>query len=145
MRLIDVDVVIENLKDMSERAELRCNTREDFVGVYNNILLKSQIDEILKYVSERPIIVEFDKDINKVIVKGEEYHKGLKWTSVKTTPPPSEEDVLVSCVDYSGDTPFTYTDVGWITPDYKNWIVGNQVNWNVIAWAPLPEPHKNIF
>ena len=129
------------------------SNNQDFV-IPTNIQLEPYTEPDIYLYTDNPTGWELYQDYQKAKEKyetwkkqkdkikiGEEYHNGLKWTSVEKTPPPSEENVLVSCVDYSGDTPFKYTNVGWITPDHRNWIVDNEVNWNVIAWAPLPEPY----
>lgn len=52
--------------------------------------------------------------------------------------PPSVENVIVSCRDESGDTPYNYSSVGW----YYNglWVVDNEPCFCVIAWMELPKP-----
>ena len=64
MRLIDADALIMNLDD---RYSLRDISRE-----YR--------DTVVYELADAPTIVEFEGDINKVIVKGEEYHKQLATT-----------------------------------------------------------------
>lgn len=62
------------------------------------------------------------------------------WTPCSERFPIGQEEVIVSCHDDSGDTPFDYTSCGWVTTDGKYWIVDNEINNHVIAWMPLPEP-----
>lgn len=56
--------------------------------------------------------------------------------------PPQEEEVIVSIRDDNGDTPYYYTTTGWYFKG--NWIVDNQICYNVNGWAPLPKPIKEI-
>jgi len=52
--------------------------------------------------------------------------------------PPEQEEVIVSIYDDNGDLPFSYTTTGWYFKG--NWVVDNQICYDVVAWAPLPEP-----
>ncbi len=65
-----------------------------------------------------------------------------QWTPITEGLPNSQEPVIVSVQDDSGDTRFNYTASGWITPDKEYWIVDDEVNYYVIAWMPMPEPWK---
>ena len=56
--------------------------------------------------------------------------------------PPEGDIVIVSVHDTMGDTPFDYVSTGWITPDHYWWVVDNEINNYVIAWAYLPKPYK---
>ena len=52
--------------------------------------------------------------------------------------PPDDEDVIVTCLDDSGDTPYSYTTMAW---HYKDmWVCDNMRCPFVIAWMPRPEP-----
>ena len=63
-----------------------------------------------------------------------------KWTSVDEALPRDDEDVIVTCLDDSGDTPYSYTAVAW---HYKGmWVCDNMRCLFVTAWMPLPEPYK---
>lgn len=61
-----------------------------------------------------------------------------KWIPVTEALPIN--DVIVSVLDNSGDTPYRFTSVGWCTPDGQYWVVDNEICYGVIAWMPLPEP-----
>lgn len=52
--------------------------------------------------------------------------------------PPTEEMVIVSIRDDSGDTPYCYTYVGWYFNGY--WVVDNSICTQVVAWMELPPP-----
>ena len=63
-----------------------------------------------------------------------------KWIPVTEALPIN--DVIVSVLDNSGDTPYRFTSVGWCTPDGQYWVVDNEMCNGVIAWMPLPEPWR---
>ena len=121
MRIVNIDAVIAKLYQMSKQAENKIKKQEDFIGAYNNILLKTQIDEIINDILDFP----------------------SPWISIieDSDYPSTQEEVLVSCLDDSGDTPFSYTSTGWVTPNHEYWIVDNEINRDVVAWMPLPEPY----
>lgn len=63
----------------------------------------------------------------------------MGWITDKK--PPSQEQVLVSVKDDSGDTPYYFTTCGW---HYENiWIVNDEVCFMVNGWMPLPKPLTN--
>lgn len=121
MRIVNIDAVIARLRQMSKEIEIKNKIEKNFVETYNNILLKTQIDTIIKDI--------FDFSSPWVLVINE-----LDY-------PPAQEPVLVSCLDDSGDIPFSYTSTGWVTPNHEYWIVDNEINRDVVAWMPLPEPY----
>lgn len=122
MRVVNINAIIAKLKQMSKEIEIKNETEKNFVKVYQNVLLKNQIDTIVKDI--------FDFPSPWVVISKDEYH------------PPAQEEVLVSCLDDSGDTPFSYTSTGWVTPNHEYWIVNNEINKDVVAWMPLPDPYK---
>lgn len=65
-----------------------------------------------------------------------------KWIPVSEGLPPSRKDVIVSVCDETGDTVYNYTSHGWLTTDKEYWIVDNEINNDVVAWMPNPEPYK---
>lgn len=66
--------------------------------------------------------------------------KKSKWNPCSGEHLPSAQtDVIVSILDSSGDSTFEYVSCGWMTPDRKYWIVGNEVCFDVVAWMPFPE------
>jgi hypothetical protein len=73
MRLIDADALMDNLgiavecKDCTRNGTFGCVEDSAFVYAF-------------ECITDAPTIVEFEGDINKVIVKGEEYHKQLTTT-----------------------------------------------------------------
>ena len=63
-----------------------------------------------------------------------------KWIPVSEKLPKDDEEVIVSCTDDSGDTPFSYTTVAW---HFKGtWICKDERCFFITAWMPLPEPYK---
>lgn len=63
-----------------------------------------------------------------------------RWTPVAEALPRDDEDVIVTCLDDSGDTPFRYTTVAW---HYAGmWVCDNERCPFVTAWMPLPEPWR---
>lgn len=64
------------------------------------------------------------------------------WHRVEKELPRGQELVIVAVKDTAGDTPFWYTQCGWITTDGEYWIVDNEICDYVVAWMPLPEPPK---
>ncbi len=121
MKIVNINEVIIKLRQMSKQIENKNKKQKDFIETYNNILLKTQIDEIIKNI--------FDFPSPWILVSDEHY-------------PPAEEEVLVSCLDDSGDTPFSYTSTGWVTPNHEYWIVNNEINRDVVAWMPLPDSYE---
>lgn len=69
-----------------------------------------------------------------------------QWVPVVKKLPDKYTTVIVSCLDNSGDTPFSYTAcgywVGLLPDDDPAWIVDGEVNNHVVAWLPLPEPWR---
>ena len=65
-----------------------------------------------------------------------------RWIPVRERLPEGQTEVIVSCMDNSGDTEFLYTSSGWMTTDREYWIVDNEINSFVIAWMPMPEPWR---
>ena len=64
------------------------------------------------------------------------------WHRVEDGLPRGQELVIVAIKDTTGDTPFWYTQCGWITRDGEYWIIDNEICDYVVAWMPLPEPPK---
>jgi len=64
------------------------------------------------------------------------------WHRVEDVLPRGQELVIVAVKDTAGDTPFWYTQCGFITTDGEYWIVDNEICDYVVAWMPLPEPPK---
>ena len=65
-----------------------------------------------------------------------------KWISVNERLPVSQELVIVSVCDTTGDTEFSYTSFGWLTSEKEYWIVDGEENGYVTHWMKLPEPSK---
>ena len=65
-----------------------------------------------------------------------------QWIPCEKELPKSEEEVIVSIHDDSGDTAYDYTSSGWYAAAGKFWVVENETNMRVVAWMPLPEPYK---
>ena len=103
MRVVNINAIIARLRQMSKEIEIKNETEKNFVKAYNNVLLKTQIDTIINDI--------FNFPSPWIFISKDEYY------------PPAEEEVLVSCLDDSGDTPFSYTSIGWVTPNHEYWIV----------------------
>lgn len=65
-----------------------------------------------------------------------------KWIPVSKRLPWNDTNVLVTVLDDSGDTPWSYTSIGWLTPKGEYWVVDNEMCYGVVAWMPLPEPYR---
>lgn len=76
------------------------------------------------------------------IPSAEPERKTGEWIPVSEKLPWTDTDVLVTVLDDSGDTPWSYTAKGWLTPDGQYWVVGGEICYGVIAWMPLPEPYQ---
>ena len=72
----------------------------------------------------------------------EDFPAASPWHRVEEELPRGQELVIVAIKDTAGDTPFWYTQCGWITTDGEYWIVDNEICGYVVAWMPLPEPPK---
>ena len=63
-----------------------------------------------------------------------------RWIPVSERLPKDDEEVIISCTDDSGDTPFSYTTVAW---HFKGtWLCKDDRCFFITAWMPLPEPYK---
>lgn len=84
--------------------------------------------------------------INDIIVKEKHHFVREQWIPCSERLPSKQIEVIVSCNDNSGDTPFNYTACGYwdglLPDDDPAWIVDGEVNYHVIAWMPLPKPYK---
>ena len=112
MRLIDADLLKKEVLGLS-------NCHNGFSDTYDKACIIGLIDEM-------PTISP----------------KTGRWIPVTKRLPNSQETVIVSIQDDSGDTRFDYTACGWITTDKEYWIVDDEINNYVIAWMPLPDPWK---
>ena len=65
-----------------------------------------------------------------------------RWIPCDKRVPSSDEWVIVTILDESGDTPWRYTDFGWYLDRAKCWIVDAEQRTDVIAWMPLPRAYK---
>lgn len=82
-------------------------------------------------------------DAMEKVIKLSSAQPELQWIPCSERLPNGQTEVIVSCVDDSGDTKFRYTASGWVTTDGEYWIVDNEINPFVVAWMPLPEPWKD--
>ena len=95
------------------------NRRPDFIG---NMVWVSGVADAMRIVSDLPSIQE------------------QRWIPVTEALPKDDEEVIVTCLDDSGDTPFSYTTVAW---HFKGtWICNDERCFFITAWMPLPEPWK---
>ena len=61
----------------------------------------------------------------------------IGWSPISEGLPENDTEVIVSCTDDSGDSEFSYTTTGWHFQGL--WVVGNDRNYFVRAWMPLPK------
>lgn len=83
-----------------------------------------------------------DAEVHDLVYKINHIPAASLWRRVEDELPRGQELVIVAVKDTAGDTPFWYTQCGWITTDGEYWIVDNEVCDYVVAWMPLPEPPK---
>ena len=81
---------------------------------------------------------EFEQGVFKIIQKAPAIDR---WIPCSERLPNSQETVLVSVRDETGDTRYDYASHGWLTRDKEYWIVDDEINNYVVAWMPLPEPY----
>lgn len=86
-------------------------------------------------------MVELDRAGNELAkLPAEEDRPAFRWVPLSERKPDLEQDVLVSTRDGEVLTAWRY--------DAANgcWFLGtgdaNAYDWDVLAWAPLPEPYK---
>lgn len=80
------------------------------------------------------------KDLQKAFDALDLWMQHEKWIPCSERLPRDDEEVIVTCLDDSGDTPFSYTTTGW---HFKGmWVCNDERCMFVIAWMPLPEPYK---
>lgn len=69
----------------------------------------------------------------------------VDWIPVAERVPDETEDVLIT-VQTPDEGNDLLTLVGWWNPIFKDWVVYDEgwekLLYNVIAWAPLPEPYE---
>lgn len=111
-------------------------------------------DEILSLMKDMKLIVGDTTVWQDVIISPTEAVHALRWmpsADAVSEPqwipcserlPIGQEEVIISCHDDSGDTPYDYTTCGWVTNDGEYWIADNEINSHVVAWMPLPKPYK---
>ena len=103
----------------------------------------------LGYVNEGNPLKQYNKGLDDAIKainklpSAEPERKTGKWLPVSERLPWTDTDVLVTVFDDSGDTPWSYTSRGWLTPDGQYWVVDNEICYGVVAWMPLPEPWRD--
>lgn len=65
-----------------------------------------------------------------------------EWIPVTERLPNSDDWVIITILDESGDTSFRYTGFGWYLEAANCWIVEAEQRTDIIAWMPLPRPYK---
>lgn len=64
-----------------------------------------------------------------------------QWIPCSERLPRTEDFMIITMLDDSGDIPIIYSDFGWYASVGGFWVVDNETRKNVIAWMPLPEPY----
>ena len=103
-------------------------------------------EEIGDFFDNAPVVLEFDEEITKVVVKGEEYCKRTQWISCSERLPEIKEG-------HESDTVLCYTDMEAYAFSRLQENIFGQCGFEceredeyytsvgkVIAWMPLPEP-----
>ena len=103
--------------------------------VYGENVLMMRVDDCLIFGNKNAL-----RSLTEKLTKSLSVEPERKWIPVSERLPIN--DVIVSVLDNSGDTPYRFTSVGWCTPDGQYWVVDNEMCNGVIAWMPLPEPYK---
>ena len=93
MRLIDADVFKDYMR--SALGDMRHLFKD------NGEWAEEVTEEFCKAIDEQPTIVEFEGDINKVIVKSEEYHRIVRCKNCKYYKKTS--DGISYCYDHDDD------------------------------------------
>ena len=65
--------------------------------------------------------------------------KQMRWISIKDELPKTEELVIVTVTDDSGDTSYTYSCAGWYTGYDNLWVVDNDSCRWVTHWMQIPD------
>ena len=100
--------------------------------------LNGVIDKIKRLPSVQP--EETIEEQERSIDEGLKSVQPQRWIPVSEALPKDDEEVIVTCLDDSGDTPFSYTTVAW---HYKDmWVCGNELCPFVVGWMPLQEPWR---
>lgn len=134
------DIAIGQLKELGYGLGEKIRTDKDTISRRAAIdLAHKNYDTILDFKSDGRTVADSFEDIINTLpsVQPEQ-----RWIPVSEGLPNGREEVIVSCHDDSGDTPFDYSTSGWVTTDGKYWVVDNDINNFVTAWMPLPEPYK---
>lgn len=111
-----------------------CATKENYARI-------QALDMAIEALKTSEVISNKDLVINHLI-KQLSYIKPT-WVLADRVLPNIDEEVIVSVCDDSGDNSYYYTTTGWLCHD--TWISNNErICGEVIAWAPLPKPYKEI-
>lgn len=137
MKLIDADALYERIKELEELARDRVI---DTPNSFSNGSLNPAAVRYMAQLSERTRLKDMIYDAPTI-------EPEPKWIPCSERLPEEKSDwKTVTVLDESGDTPFTYTSVGYYLSDGW-WIVDNEPMEEgnlirVIAWMPLPKPYK---
>lgn len=73
------------------------------------------------------------------------WDRNENWIPFPFQEPKYETPYIVTVRDDSGDSVRYYTTTGWRSNSFiqeNAWIVDDEVNFNVVAWMPFPEPYE---
>lgn len=132
------------VKDRYYIRHIENNTKEsDLVYRSSSEAEDTQTEGRARYVAKETELAHIEAKIECAEKRLHELKTHItEWIPVSERLPDGQTEVIVSCIDNSGDTKFSYTSSGWVTTDKEYWIVDNEINPFVVAWMPLPKPYR---
>ena len=67
------------------------------------------------------------------------------WIPCSERLPRTEDFMIITMLDDSGDIPIIYSDFGWYASVGGFWVVDNETRKDVVAWMPLPKPYGGVM
>lgn len=113
----------------------------------NDLISRQQAIEVIEAVFPvDPMKTEYAQGIACGAALAKTYIKQLpsaqpQWIPCSERLPRTEDFMIITMLDDSGDIPIIYSDFGWYASVGGFWVVDNETRKDVIAWMPLPEPY----
>ena len=101
----------------------------------------------IQEIDKAPVVLEFDGEINRVVVRGEEYFKKPKWIpGSERLPSDHERYLLTEEVHFTTGRVIRRVLMGFYDDENDEWYEEMGEDVEVVsyplAWMPLPEPWK---